>query len=69
MNVGIVNIYSIIEEEGIPWDVQLKMLASNIVLTVKSSLQRIEASNKRRKVKIDSKRVQEKYDLMREKLL
>lgn len=68
MNVGIVNIYQIIEEEGIPWEVQLKLLASNIVLTVRSSLQRIEASNWKWKVKIDSQLVEEKYELMRSKL-
>ena len=48
---------------------QLKLLASNIVLTVRSSIQRIEASNKKRKVKIDSKPVEEKYELMRGKLI
>lgn len=45
LNAGIINIYSIIEETDIPREVQLKMLASHIVLNVKTNIQRIEETN------------------------
>ena len=71
MNIGIINIYALIEVEGIPLEDQYKLVIGWIVLNVLGNFQRIKISNEKDNsiLFIDDSRVRSIYEEMREKMM